>query len=100
MRRAIFLAALFCLAGCESKTGEAIVIDKEYIAAATEETKSQARVLDHEQWIVKVQMTADRRRVEVHVDQPEFDKIKVGHRLRVTYHEGKYTHTIWGAEIN
>jgi hypothetical protein len=101
MRRALIaLAALFCFAGCNTKSGEAVVVDKEYIAAATEETKSQEHVLDHEQWIVKVKMLADLRRVDVHVEQPEWDRIKTSDRLRVTYHQGKYTGTIWGAEIN
>jgi hypothetical protein len=99
-RALLALTALFCFAGCNTRSGEAIVVDKEYIAAATEETKSQERVLDHPQWIVKVRMVADRRRVDVHVEQPEFDRIKTGDRLNVTYHEGKYTGTIWGAEIH
>jgi hypothetical protein len=56
-----------------TKRGEAVVVDKEFIAAATEETKSREHVLDHDQWIVKVEMIYDRRRVDLHVEQPQFD---------------------------
>ncbi len=94
------VAALFLLAGCNTKSGDAVVIDKEFIAAATEETKSKEHVLDHDQWIVKVEMIYDLRRVDVHVEQAQFDRIKMGDRLRVTYREGKYTGTIWDAEIH
>ncbi|MGZ5537213.1 MAG: hypothetical protein ACXWG0_01655 [Chthoniobacterales bacterium] len=101
MRRALIAAiALFLFAGCNTKSGEAVVVDKEFIAAATEETKSNEHVLDHDQWIVKVQMLADMRRVDVHIERPEYDRIKVGDHLHVTYHQGKYTGTIWGAEIH
>ena len=44
-------------------------------------------------------MISDMRRVNVQVDQPQFERIKIGDRLNVIYHEGKYTGTIWGAEI-
>lgn len=100
MRRAFFAAVVLCFfTGCNTKRGEAVVVDKEFIAAATEETKSREHVLDHDQWIVKVEMIYDRRRVDVHVEQPQFDRIKTGDRLHVTYREGKYTGTVWDAEI-
>ena len=48
---------MLSLIGCEKKTGDAIVIGKDYVAAAKqgEETKDE-RATNHEQWIVKVRM--------------------------------------------
>ncbi len=53
-----------------------------------------------EQWIVEVQMIEDLRRFNVHTDQPHFDKVKVGDRVNVSYRQGKYTGTVWVAELN
>jgi hypothetical protein len=35
----------------------------------------------------------------VQADQGQFDKLKAGDRVRVRYRIGKYTKTVWGAEI-
>ena len=63
-------------------------------------TSRDPRSLKEEQWLVKVQMVHDRRTFNVPTEQTRFDKIKVGDRVRVSYHLGKYTKTIWGAQIS
>jgi hypothetical protein len=33
------------------------------------------------------------------VDQPRWEALKVGDRVKVTYKTGKYTGTVWDSEI-
>lgn len=56
--------------------------------------------MDHERWIVNVQMIADLRRLSVQTDQPHWGKVKIGDRIKITYRQGKYTGTVWDAEID
>jgi hypothetical protein len=43
------------LCGCEKKAGEAVVIGKDYVAAAKQDEElNDERATNHEQWIVKV----------------------------------------------
>jgi hypothetical protein len=136
------LLAIFCLAGCEKQSGDAIVLAKEHIAAAppiseaspagspaspneistTHEelrpidddeitvggyvmkpevrgTSRDPRALKDEQWLVKVRMIYDGRIFNVQAEQGQFDKLKQGDRVHVRYRLGKYTKTVWGAEI-
>lgn len=141
------LALLLAFSGCWKKSGEAIVVAKEYIAAkevtptpaaeesatptATPEDSAEreeyarfevseneivvdGRVMkkedrgtgrdprafqDHEQWRVTVQMAEGGREFNVQAERPQWEKLKVGDRVKVSYREGKYTGTIWGAEI-
>jgi hypothetical protein len=144
MRKNIFRLTLFAqlvlivsLTGCDKKSGEALVLEKEHIAArevseapspaaaaapdATPEykpigadeivvdgyvmhpevrgTSRDPRAMDHEQWIVKVRIIADGRQFNIHADQPQWEKVKEGDRIMVSYNVGKYTKTVWGAEI-
>jgi hypothetical protein len=62
-------------------------------------TNQDPRALDHEQWIVSVEMVQDLRRIEVRVDQPRWDSLKVGDRVKVTYKIGRYTGTVWDSAI-
>ena len=139
------------LAGCWKKSGQAVVLDKEHIAAAeitptpaptaeqsaspssstpaSNELASQEevplrelaedeievdsyvmkkdvrgtsrdpRARPDEQWIVNVQMIEDLRRIKVQTDNAHFDKVKVGDRIKVSYRQGKYTGTVWSADI-
>jgi len=145
------LGASVSLAGCWKKSGQAIVLNKEHIAAAEitptpaptaeqsaspnpsnpapselasqEEvplrelaedeievdtyvmkkdvrgTSRDPRARPDEQWIVNVQMIEDRRQIKVQTDKAHFDKVKVGDRIKVSYRQGKYTGTVWSAEI-
>jgi hypothetical protein len=62
-------------------------------------TSHDPRALQGEQWLVKVRMIDDGRMFNVQADQGQFDKLKAGDRVRVRYRIGKYTKTVWGAEI-
>jgi hypothetical protein len=122
--------------GCEKKSGDAVVLAKEHIAAtppiaeapraqsapgpdeqprpvADDEitvdgyvmkpeargTSRDPRALKAEQWLVKVRMTNDGRTFNVQAEQEQFDKLKEGDRVQVRYRTGKYTKTVWAAEI-
>ena len=58
------------------------------------------RATTDEQWIVSVRMIEGGRQIDVRVDQPQWEKLKINDRVHVTYREGKYTGTVWSAEIN
>ena len=142
LRFVLGLLAIFCLAGCEKQSGEAVVLAKEHLAAAppisetspagsaaspyeisnspeqprpigddeitvdgyvmkpeVRGTSRDPRALKDEQWLVKLRMIHDGRTFNVQEEQGQFDKLKEGDRVRVRYRIGKYTKTVWGAEI-
>ena len=87
--------------GCSKHTGDAVVIGKEHVAAVPPGgTPQDERATEVAHWIVHVEMIENLRKVNVYVDQPQSEKLKVGDRINVTYSMGKYTGTVWGAEIN
>jgi hypothetical protein len=137
-----FVLAIACMAACNRKDGEAIVLEKEHIAAAeisatpggtptvapaaqpvTEEgkpiemgadditvdsyvmnkdlrgTSKDPRATDREQWLVKVRMVEGGRQFNVQAEPAQYERLKAGDRVRVRYREGRYTHTVWSAEI-
>ena len=96
----IALLLIMGLGGCEKKRGDAVVMGKDYVAAVKqgEEIKDQ-RATNHEQWIVKVRMLDNGRTVEAHVDRGQWEKLRESDRVKVTYRVGKYTGTVWDAEI-
>jgi hypothetical protein len=59
-----------------------------------------SRATHHEQWIVSVRLIENNRRIDVRVDQPQFEKLHVGDRVHVSYREGKYTGTVWASQID
>ena len=88
------------MGGCEKKSGDAVVIGKNYVAAVKqgEEIKDE-RATNHEQWIVKARMLDNGRTIEVHADRAQWEKLHENDRIKVTYRVGKYTGTVWDAEI-
>lgn len=76
-----------------------IAVDQYVMTREVRGTSRDPRALKGEQWIAKVQMTHDGRTFNVQTDQAHFGKLKVGDRVHVTYRVGKYTNTVWGAEI-
>jgi hypothetical protein len=62
-------------------------------------TSRDPRALNDEQWLVKVRMIQDGRTFNVQAKQAQFDKLNEGDRVRVRYRLGKYTKTVWAAEI-
>ncbi|CAN5683344.1 hypothetical protein BH20VER1_BH20VER1_30970 [soil metagenome] len=118
----VLVAVLLSGSGCHRKSGEAVVLRKEHIPAAESATSpsdaltepsparlepspglapasSDSRAVAHGQWLVHVEMVNDRRRLDVRVEQPLWEKLKEGDRVDVTYREGKYTGTVWASEI-
>jgi hypothetical protein len=91
---------MMSLVGCEKRNGNAIVIRKEYVAAVKqgEEIKDE-RATNHEQWIVKAWMRDNGRTIEVRADRPQWEKLRENDQVKVTYRVGKYTGTVWDAEI-
>ena len=157
---AVFVAGVLVMiafAGCWKKSGEAIVEEKEYIAAGEElETPTPGPatspaepgaapvnpaasptgsgesaeyverplaedeiVVDSyvmkknvrgtskdpradsglEQWRIKVRLIEGGRGLTVRAKKTQFERLKVGDRVKVRYREGKYTGTAWSAEI-
>jgi hypothetical protein len=139
------LILILSVAGCSKKSGSAVVLEKEHIAAkeippspspqqsassaastpepaevvveerelaedeivvntyvmkkADRGTSRDPRAREHEQWFVEVQLVHGGRRFNVHTDRDQWEKLKVGDRVDVSYREGKYTGTVWSAEI-
>jgi hypothetical protein len=95
---ALFL--MISLIGCEKRNGDAIVIGKDYVAAVKqgEEIKDE-RATNHEQWIVKVRMRDNGRTIEVRADRAQWEKLRENDQVKVMYRVGKYTGTVWDAEI-
>jgi hypothetical protein len=124
------------LTGCDKKSGEAVVLAKEHIDAASptaetpnaqsapspdeqlrpmaddeiavdgyvmkpeaRSTSRDPRALKHEQWLVKVRMLDNGRTFQVPADQAKWKKLRENDRVRVKYRTGKYTGTVWAAEI-
>ena len=62
-------------------------------------TSRGPRALSHEQWIVKVRMLDNGRTFQVPADQAKWEKLRENDRIKVRYRTGKYTGTVWAAEI-
>jgi len=62
-------------------------------------TSKDPRAMRDEQWLIKVQMVEDSRRITIHSDRAHFHKTKIGDRIKVSYRQGKYTGTVWSADI-
>ena len=76
-----------------------IVIDTYVMKKDARGTSRDPRATSDEQWIVRVQMVADLRRIKVQTDKAHWDKVKVDDQINVSYREGKYTGTVWAADI-
>jgi hypothetical protein len=62
-------------------------------------TSRDPRALSHEQWLVKVRMLDSGRTIQVPADQAQWEKLRENDRVKVRYRTGKYTGTVWAAEI-
>ena len=62
-------------------------------------TSRDPRALKHEQWIVQVRMLDNGRTFQVPADQRKWEKLRESDRVKVRYRTGKYTGTVWAAEI-
>jgi hypothetical protein len=92
------LLLLLVLGGCEKKAGEAVVIGKDYVAAAKQgEQIKDERATNHEQWIVKIRMLDNSRTIQVRADRGQWERLRENDRVKVAYRTGKSTGTIWGS---
>ena len=78
------------LGGREKKSGEAVVIGKDYVAAVKEgEELKDERATSHEQWIVKVRILDNGRTFQVPADQAQWEKLREKDQVKVRYRTGK-----------
>ena len=76
-----------------------ITVDGYVMKPETRGTSRDPRALKDEQWLVKVRMLDDGRRIQVHADRAQWEKLHENDRVKVRYRTGKYTGTVWAAEI-
>ena len=75
-----------------------IAVDGVVMKAALRGTDRDPRASAHEQWLVKVR-TTDNRRFNVQAERARYEKLRPGDQVRVTYRVGKYTGTVWSADL-
>jgi hypothetical protein len=56
------------------------------------------RATTNEQWIVKVRMLDNGRKIQVRADRAQWEKLRENDRVKVTYRATKYTGTVWDAD--
>ena len=76
-----------------------IAVDGYVMKPEVRGTGRDPRALSHEQWIVKVRMLDNGRTFQVPADQAKWEKLRENDRIKVRYRTGKYTGTVWAAEI-
>ena len=76
-----------------------IAVDGYVMKPEARGTSRDPRALQHEQWLVKVRMLDNGRIFQVPTDQAKWEKLRQNDPVKVRYHTGKYTGTVWAAEI-
>ncbi len=76
-----------------------IAVDGYVMKPEVRGTSRDPRALSHEQWIVKVRILDNSRTFQVPADQGKWEKLRENDRIKVRYRTGKYTGTVWAAEI-
>jgi hypothetical protein len=77
-----------------------IAVDGYVMKPEVRGTSRDPRALKDEQWIVKVRTVEDGRTFQVQADQTQWRKLRENDRVKVKYRTGKYTGTVWAAEID
>jgi hypothetical protein len=62
-------------------------------------TSREPRALHAEQWLVKVRMLDNGRTFQVPADHAKWETLRANDRVKVRYRTGKYTGSVWAAEI-
>jgi hypothetical protein len=62
-------------------------------------TSKDPRAKDEEQWRIEIRIVDIGQAKVIQTDRAHYDKLKIGDRIRVAYYKGKYTGTVWTAEI-
>jgi hypothetical protein len=77
-----------------------IVVDSYVMKKDVRGTSKDPRAYPgHEQWRINVRMIEGGRGFTVRAKKAQFERLKVGDRVKVRYREGKYTGTVWSSEI-
>jgi len=76
-----------------------IAVDGYVMKPEVRGTSRDPRALHHEQWIVKVRVLDNGRTFQVPADQGKWEKLRENDQVKVRYRTGKYTGTVWAAEL-
>jgi len=76
-----------------------IAVDGYVMKPEARGTSHDPRALKDEQWIVKVRMLDNGRTFQVPADKAKWEKLRENDRVKVRYRTGKYSGTVWAAEI-
>jgi hypothetical protein len=76
-----------------------IAVDSYVMKPEVRGTSRDPRALKDEQWLVKVGMLDNGRTFQVRADQARWEKLRENDRVKLRYRTGKYTGTVWAAEI-
>lgn len=76
-----------------------IAVDGYVMKPEARGTSRDPRALQHEQWLVKVRMLDNGLTFQFPADRAKWEKLRENDRVKVKYRTGKYTGTVWAAEI-
>jgi hypothetical protein len=76
-----------------------IAVDGYVMKPEARGTSRDPRALQYEQWLVKVRMLDNGRTFQVPAARAKWEKLRENDRVKVRYRTGKYTGTVWAAEI-
>jgi hypothetical protein len=76
-----------------------IAVDGYVMKPEVRGTSRDPRALKDEQWLVKVRMLDDGRIMQLPADHAQWRKLRENDRVKVKYRIGKYTGSVWAAEI-
>jgi hypothetical protein len=62
-------------------------------------TSHDPRALKEEQWLVTIRILDNSRTIQVPADQAQWEKLRENDRVKIRYRAGKYTGSVWTAEI-
>jgi len=76
-----------------------ITVDGYVMKTEARGTSRDPRAFKHERWLVKVRMLDNGRTFQLLADQARWTKLRENDRVKIRYRTGKYTGTVWAAEI-
>ena len=76
-----------------------IAVDGYVMKPEARGTSRDPRAFRNEQWIAKVRILDTGRTFQVPANQAKWEKLRENDRVKVRYRTGKYTGTVWAAEI-
>lgn len=76
-----------------------VAVDGFVMKKEVQGTSKDPRAKSEEQWRIKVQIVENGQSQTIHTDRAHYDKLKVGDRIKIAYYQGKYTGTVWAADI-